>query len=190
MSATSNETLRSLSAQEKGRASDYLASTRDALLQAVDGLSPEQWRFNPIADRWSIGEIVEHLAIVEGRVHALVGRMSEAPVAELDRKDSEIDEFMLAAASKVTKKFEAPPMLQPTGQHSPGCFLGQFLDGRARTIRLLDVAPFLRGLLLPHPVFGPLDSYQWILATAAHTARHTTQILEVKAHSNLPKRII
>lgn len=190
MSTTSNETLGPLSAQEKSSASDYLASTRDALLQAVDELSLEQWRFKPTADRWSIGEIVEHLAIVEGRVHALVGRMSEAPAAEPDRKDSEIDGFILAAASKVTKRFEAPPMLQPTGQHSPEHFLRQFLDDRAHTMRLLEVAPFLRGRLLPHPVFGPLDGYQRILATAAHTARHTTQLLEVKAHPNFPKKII
>ena len=42
MSTTSNEALRCLGAEEKSRASDYLASTRDALLKAVDGLSFEQ----------------------------------------------------------------------------------------------------------------------------------------------------
>ena len=52
MSTTSNETLGPLSAQEKSSASDYLASTRDALLQAVGELSLEQWRFKPTADRW------------------------------------------------------------------------------------------------------------------------------------------
>lgn len=143
MSTTSNETLGPLSAQEKSSASDYLASTRDALLQAVDELSLEQWRFKPTADRWSIGQILEHLAIVESRVHALVGRMSEAPAAGPDRKDSEIDDFILAAASKVTKRFEAPPTLQPTGQHSPERYLRQFLADRAHTIRLLEVTPSL-----------------------------------------------
>ena len=188
MSTTSNETLRSLGAEEKSRASDYLASTRDALLKAVGGLSFEQWRFKPAADRWSIGEIVEHLAIIEARVHALIGRMSEAPAAEPGRKDSEIDEFILAAASKVTKRFDAPPELQPTSQHSPEHCLRQFLDGRAHTIGLPEAAPFLRGRVLPHPVFGPLDGYQRILATAAHTARHTAQLLEVKAHPDFPKQ--
>ncbi len=188
MSTTSNETLPSLSAEEKSRASDYLASTRDALLKAVDGLSFEQWRFKPTADCWSIAEIVEHLAIIEGRVAALIGKMSEAPPAEPGRKDSDIDEFILAAASKLTRRFDAPPAAQPTGQQSPEHFLRQFLDGRAHTIRLLEVSPFLRGRVLPHPAFGPLDGYQRILATAAHTARHTTQLLEVKAHPDFPKQ--
>ena len=31
-----------------------------------------------------------------------------------------------------------------------------------------------------------MDSYQWILAVAAHTERHTKQILEVKADANFP----
>jgi hypothetical protein len=118
MSTTSNATLQSLSAEEKSRASDYLASTRDALLMAVDGLSFEQWRFKPAADRWSIAEFVEHLAISEGRVHALIVRLSEAPAAEPGRKDSDIDESILAAVSKPTKRFNAPPALQPTGQQA------------------------------------------------------------------------
>ncbi len=34
---------------------------------------------------------------------------------------------------------------------------------------------------------GMLDSYQLILFTAAHTNRHTQQIIEVKADPNFPK---
>jgi hypothetical protein len=37
-----------------------------------------------------------------------------------------------------------------------------------------------------HPVLGPLDGYEWILAAAAHSERHTKQILEVKADPNFP----
>jgi hypothetical protein len=31
-----------------------------------------------------------------------------------------------------------------------------------------------------------MDGYQWILAAAAHTERHTKQILEVKANPEFP----
>jgi len=37
-----------------------------------------------------------------------------------------------------------------------------------------------------HPALGPLDGYEWVLAVAAHTERHTKQILEVKADANFP----
>jgi hypothetical protein len=55
-----------------------------------------------------------------------------------------------------------------------------------RTAELLSVARNLRGHVLPHPVFGPWDGYQWILAAGCHSARHTGQILEVKADPNFP----
>jgi hypothetical protein len=32
-----------------------------------------------------------------------------------------------------------------------------------------------------------LDGYEWMLLIAAHSERHTKQILEVKADSNFPK---
>ena len=44
----------------------------------------------------------------------------------------------------------------------------------------------LRAHVLLHPVLGPLDAYEWVLAVAAHTERHTKQILEVKADANFP----
>jgi hypothetical protein len=34
-----------------------------------------------------------------------------------------------------------------------------------------------------------MDGYQWILAVAAHSARHTQQILEVKADPKFPGRV-
>jgi hypothetical protein len=40
---------------------------------------------------------------------------------------------------------------------------------------------------MPNPFFGPWDGYQWLLAVASHTTRHTGQILEVKAHPNFPQ---
>ena len=34
---------------------------------------------------------------------------------------------------------------------------------------------------------GPMDAYQWLLLLAAHSARHTAQILEVEANPGYPK---
>jgi hypothetical protein len=38
----------------------------------------------------------------------------------------------------------------------------------------------------PHPLFGTLDLYQWVLLVAGHTARHTQQIEEVKRSPGFP----
>ena len=45
----------------------------------------------------------------------------------------------------------------------------------------------LRNHVFPHPVFGPMDAYQWLLVISGHSRRHTLQIEEVKADPNFPK---
>ncbi len=169
-----------LSLEEKRAAVFHLGATREGLLEAVEGLTEVEWRSRPAADRWSILEVVEHLAIVERRVHGVIGRMCAAPEAEPGRRDSEVDQFVLVKVARRGQRVEAPAPIQPTGQWSPEEALGQFLAGRAETLALVETAACLRGRVLPHPLFGPWDGYQWILATAAHSARHTGQILETR----------
>jgi len=65
-----------LSAEQIAEASRYLQETRDALVDSVVGLSARQWEFKPSPDCWSISEIVEHVVIIEGRVH---GRLGPSP---------------------------------------------------------------------------------------------------------------
>jgi hypothetical protein len=36
--------------------------------------------------------------------------------------------------------------------------------------------------------YDKMDGYQWILAAAAHTERHTKQILEVRADAGFPAK--
>jgi hypothetical protein len=176
-----------LSPNEISNATGYLISTRDALLHALSGFDAPQWDFKPDPGRWSIAEILEHIVLVENRIHAIVGGMQDAPPAEAGRNDEQIDEFVMTAAPQRSPKFQSPPRFEPSHQWSPAEALDRFNESRARTLHLLVEAPSLRGHVLPHPIFGPWDGYQWILAAGAHLARHTSQILEVKACAGLPE---
>lgn len=175
-----------LSAQEISKATAYLISTRDGLFQAVHGLDPAQWDFNPGTGQWSIAEILEHIVIVETRIHALIGNMKDAPLAEAGRNDAQIDEFVTGTVPDRSRKFAAPERLLPSRQFTPAENLERFDKGRAQTLQLLREAPSLRGRVAPHPVLGAWDGYQWILATAGHGARHTAQIQEVKSCPGFP----
>ncbi len=137
-------------------------------------------------DCWSIAEIVEHLAVLEDRVHAVVGRMPEAPAGEPDRVDSQVDEIILVQVPKRSTRIKAPEPVCPSARWRPEESLARFVASRRRTAELLVEAPCLRGHVLPHPVLGLWDGYQWILAVAAHSARHTAQILEIKADGGFP----
>lgn len=188
MSAISTPPISStlLSSQEVSKATEHLVSTRDGLLSAVRDLSDEQWNFRPEPDAWSIAGILEHLAVIEQRVHGVVARMPDADAAEPGRINSEVEAIILAEVPKRSNKLKAPPFICPSGQCSPEESLALFLERRARTMELLAEAPSLRGHVVLHPVLGPWDGYQWILGVSAHCARHTKQILEWKACSGFP----
>jgi hypothetical protein len=167
-------------------ASRHLAITRGCLVESVSGLCAAQWNFKAQNDAWSIAENMEHLVVIEGRIHAIIGNMGNAPESESDDKQSEMDNIILTEVPKRMFKVKASPPLCPTCRWSGPEALQLFIASRAQTMQLL-AAPLLRGRVLPHPFYGPWDGYQWLLAVGSHTARHTNQIREIKADPNFPQ---
>jgi hypothetical protein len=175
-----------LSSEEIATATRYLYSTRDKLIDAVRDLSDPQWNFKPSPDCWSTAEILEHVVLIEDRVHAVIGQMPNAPSADLDRASWQVEEIILTQVPQRSTRIQAPPHVLPTHRWTPSETLARFLESRTRTLQLLAEAPALRGHVIPHPVLGPWDGYQWLLAAAAHSSRHTGQINELKASSGFP----
>jgi DinB superfamily len=175
-----------LTTEEITTGSRHLSVTRGFLLESVGGLSPAQWDFKPASDAWSAAENMEHIVLVESGIHAIIEGMNEAlgPPPERDRR--EMDEFILNEIPKRSRKGKALAHAYPTGRWSGPGALEQFMQCREQSIRLL-VSRRLRAHAFPHPLFGPWDGYQWLLAAASHGARHTEQIREVKADRNFPQ---
>jgi len=175
-----------LTTAEHDFAAAYLTVTRDRLVEALEDLSDAQWNFKPHPDRWSIAETMEHIAIVEGRVQEIIKNMAQAPADAPDRDVKQVDAFVLVAVPMRHPRVKAPERISPLGGRTGREGLRDFLANRARTTELLSSSPNLRGRVLPHPILGPWDGYQWILAAGGHCARHTGQILEVKEDPNFP----
>ena len=171
----------SLTREEIIRASRHLSVARGYLLDSVSGLSAQQWNFRPDNDTWSIVDNVEHLVLIEGRVHAIIGNMINAPEAEPDHQEKEMDDFIVSEVPKRSMKVTAPLPVCPANRWTGPEAVESFIVSREQTMQLL-AAPLLRGRVMPHPLFGQWDGYQWLLAVASHNIRHTSQICEVKAH--------
>ena len=164
-----------------------LAESRERLLGLVQGLSREQRQYRPAPGRWSVAEIVEHLATVEGRVLEMVEKALEA--APDSTKRSAMDDQALVAdvAGRITR-FQAPEFLVPTGKWRDDELLQQFETARKRTREFAAATNAdLRRHFNLHPVLGELDCYQWLLLLAAHCDRHRTQGEEVKASPGFPR---
>jgi hypothetical protein len=179
-------TRQDLTESERERASTYLDETRNALLREIDGLSEARWTFKPALDRWSIAEILEHLAIVGNRVEDTLAQLPQAPAPPAGYDPKITDETVVKATAEPTTKFQAPSVISPSGRLTPASALDHFITSCGSIDATLQSGSHLRGHVLSHPVVGPLDGYQWILLVAAHIARHTKQVRDVKTAPSFP----
>jgi hypothetical protein len=183
-----------VTAPELDRARLYLEQTRDGVIGATKGLSQAQWNFKPAPDRWSIAQIVEHIVIAQELVLGPVQeQLAKAPPPP-ERDDRQVDSIIINQLPDRTVRAKAPEVVQPTGRWSPEVAMQRLVANYARLAELLDSTPDLRQHAIDSPPLKfltngeqeKMDGYQWILAAAAHTERHTKQILEVKADPNFP----
>lgn len=157
--------------------------TRRRLLARVESLNETEGetRFSP--DVWSVAEIVEHLLISEDGVMKLIRMMlAKAEAADGDAKEMgrrfepvSIDHF---TERSLKEKYEAPEFIRPRGGVSLADSIAKMQQMRATLhgMRPRLEAADLTNARYPHPIFGPLNAYQWILFLGAHEERHLRQI--------------
>jgi hypothetical protein len=178
-----------LTQEDRESALKYLESTRQGVVDATQGLSANQWNFKPAPDRWSVAEVVEHIAAAEDYLEGNVtANVMKAPARKGNEDVKAIDEMVLKGVPDRSHKAQAPEPLKPTNRvGSPEASLKHFLESRQRTEDFLKSTNDLRAHATDSPLGKQLDGYEWILFVAAHSDRHTKQILEVKADPNFPK---
>ena len=177
-----------LTQADRERGVTYLEQTRDGVVESVKGLSEAQMKFKAAPERWSVAETLEHIAKAEDFIFQNVtDQVMKAPAGPAGRDTAKIDAMVLAMIPDRSHKAQAPPPLVPTSSWTPAESLDHFLKSRAKTIAFLESTPDLREHAADSPLGQPLDAYEWLLFIAAHSERHTKQILEVKADPAFPK---
>jgi hypothetical protein len=174
---------------EKDHALQYLETTKKGVLEATKGLSEAQWNFKPAPDRWSVAQVMEHIAAAEDFIRALAKeKVMLAPAGEAGRDVKKTDDAVLAMVPDRTNKVQAPEPLVPTNRFgSPEGSVKHFVESRATTEDFLKSTAGMRDHVMDSPM-GKLDAYEFVLLVAAHSERHTKQINEVKADPNFPKK--
>lgn len=178
-----------------------LADSRSATtrwLALVEPLSSEQANWRPDPDRWSIAQVLDHLAattgplapaLLEAGVKArAAGRVSDGPFryGPLSRW------FLRSLAPAGARPLPAPKLYRPSASaldlaETTRRFLEaqRAFESAAESAEGLDLArvrvasPALRLFRLPLGV--------WCLSTAAHTLRHLAQAERVRADSRFPE---
>ena len=184
-----------LSQQELDQAILFLQQTKNALVGATKGLTEAQWKFKPAPDRWSIEENLDHIVRVQERVLGpILDQLATAPPPPADRDYAQVDAIVIHQFPTRLNKFSAPEFIHPIGQIKPRELRNRLSANYTQLAEHLVSTPGLRQHALPSPplqavskgAFESMDGYHWILAAAAHTERHTKQILEAMAEPGYP----
>jgi hypothetical protein len=187
---TSTPAVEQPSAAERTKLVQYLTSTRDQVLAEAEKITDAQWSFKSAPERWSVGEVVEHLALAESFIFGMLEKTmaGAAPTPEQLKATQGKDDMILKVIPDRTKKAQAPEPLQPgKSLGSRSAVLAAFKERRAKSIDYASkTTADLRGRVADSPL-GPLDGYQWMLFMGAHMERHLAQIREVKTDPKFPK---
>ena len=180
----------SLSQADLDRGLQYLETTKKNIVDATRGLSEAQWNFKPSVFKWSVAQVMEHIAASEDLLRQMAeGQIKQQSPSVPDRDLKKTDDKVLEVIPDRSKKFQAPEQLRPRNQFgSPEAALKHFLESRAKTVELLKTTPDLRAHVADSGLLGKIDAYERILFIAAHSERHTKQLLEVKADPKFPKQ--
>ena len=169
-----------------------IESVRANLYAAANEFSQAQLDFKPSPDSWSIGEVLSHLNVVEKglpRLYSmLLAKAAEAgltPETEGSWVKS-LDEFKLEV---VTQRMPAPERVLPQSGIAKNELIESLQQSRQALITAVSEAGDhdYSAVKFPHPFFGEINFYQWILFVGKHEARHLSQIEKIKTAENFPK---
>lgn len=177
--------------EERAKAIKLLLDSQKETLDALKGLSDAQWNYKSAPEKWSVGEVAEHIWLAEALLFGALQRALATPEnanwAEQTKGKNEVLEQLLLNRNG---KAQAPEQIKPTGKTRAEIMKG-LQEARAKTLQFAqDTQLPLKSHTLDHPfkVFSTLNAYQWLIYIPLHNLRHNQQILEVKTSTGFPSK--
>jgi hypothetical protein len=184
------ERTTSMTDQERKLAVDRLHISRDKFTSVIDGVSPEQAKFKPSPEQWSILELAEHIAISDESLRDLIRRALNKPAQPELMEQVQANDYRYHREFRPHPKGvnKAPDTLCPHDRFKTLAEAAvEFNRQRRDTIACAEeTKDALRAHMSPHPVFGAMDAYQWLVACALHVESHSHHIEEVKKDAGYP----
>lgn len=168
-----------LIAEELARVMAEYDAILDALpASAIDAAPEGQW--SPVQIIWHLSK-VQHWVMrgIEQGAAALPKMATIPPGPSTDRLLESIDRYPIRDRSR---KVEAPEGIRPPRGLDLAAERARWREGRAELLTLLErLGMQLTIVKATHPMFGPLDGWQFALFVARHDERHLDQLRELLA---------
>lgn len=144
---------------------------------AVAEVAKDRTGVSPGPDRWSVYQIVEHVAVAENGMFRL---LSTATPVELSLEDPANEARIASRADNREVLFQAPERARPTGRFGDLAeALSRFTEARQKTIQFARETELdLYRVTATHPAFGPVNGIELLMIMAGHPRRHAHQIAE------------
>jgi hypothetical protein len=170
---------------------DNLTRSRDELIKETKDLTKEQWNFKESADRWSINQIVEHLATWELLMTHDVSRMiTSGPQPSLiaqAKPDSTFLGFIMEEHPHITTEYTKPfTYTVPQGINDLKNNTSWLLKMRNESIGYVAATSDDLRVYFMKPAGSNI--HQRYITIFGHTDRHLRQIKKVKQHPGYPKK--
>jgi hypothetical protein len=173
---------------ERAELIELLNKSEKEFVQAVEGLTDQQWSFKPGPDRWSVAECAEHIVLAEALLfETATTSLTAASDGKWEDTLRKTDVLRRALPNRSTK-VDAPAAIKPRQAMTRQQLMARFKEQRARALAYVQEteAP-LKAHTAANPFFGPLNAHQWLLYIPLHHLRHNLQIAEVKTSPSYPQ---
>jgi hypothetical protein len=160
---------------------ENLARAQEEFLSAADTVPADQWKRNPSEGRWSAGEVVAHLIMVERVILRGTDKLLQKPPKSRPFFKRFHLPMALVESRLIPRKTPIPLDASMVGQKEE--MLAQLREVRGRTLAFVEETRGrdLTNYHMPHPFLGTLNTYEWFQMIASHELRHTKQMKEISA---------
>lgn len=160
----------------------FAEDARSALLATIAEVPPEHHAVVPPTGGWSVSHVLQHLYLVEhGSVRAMFRALKTAQAQGVDSEretSSLLDRIVSMSEAMDAGGFQAPAFTQPESPPDVTTLLAQLSDSRKALLAWAAAADgvALDTIYFPHPRFGELSLYGWVIMLGTHERHHTRQI--------------
>ncbi len=166
----------------------HFEMTTQMVAEQVHGLSPVQLEYKASPDRWSIREVISHLAVAEPDYWRDLQKALKASPDMKQKKASATDaDILWYGVDRVQHTKTGGGHEKVDTYKDLNTALGKFQALRATMIEYVKTT---NDDMREHS-FGTqevIDCWQWMLEISTHAERHIQQIREIKNDPNFPRK--
>jgi DinB superfamily len=166
----------------------HFEMTTQIVAEQVRGLSPAQLEYKASPDRWSIREVVSHLAVAEPDYWRDIQKALKVAPDMNNKKSAATDaDILWYGIDRVVHTKTGGGHEKVDTYKNLGEAFGKFQALRATMIEYIKTT---NDDMRAHS-FGDrevIDCWQWMLKISTHAERHIQQIREIKNDPNFPRK--